>query len=189
MTLFHFSDDPSIAAFVPRSVRVPAVRRPGMEWLNGPLVWAIDGWHAPLYLFPRECPRILVWRTPRTTQADAAAWFGGCDARMIAFLPRDREAAFRRYTLYRYALPSETFEAIGDAGMHVAREAVVPDRMDSLDDLAGELAAEDVTLRLVDSLLPLRTLWSTTLHASGIRLRNVAGWGEPGWPHSRPPPA
>jgi hypothetical protein len=39
MRLFHFSDDPSINLFTPRPVRVPSSRRPGMEWLNGPLVW------------------------------------------------------------------------------------------------------------------------------------------------------
>jgi hypothetical protein len=42
MRLFHFSDDPAIAIFTPRPVRVPAQRAPGREWLNGTLVWAID---------------------------------------------------------------------------------------------------------------------------------------------------
>ena len=56
--LYHFSDDPSITRFVPRPVLVPATRPPGSDWLNGPLVWAIDEWHQPMYLFPRDCPRI-----------------------------------------------------------------------------------------------------------------------------------
>src|SRR5580692_5650473 len=74
--LFHFSDDPAIAVFTPRPVRVPAERGPGREWLNGPLVWAIDEPRQPMYLFPRDCPRILLWLTPQTTEADKALWWG-----------------------------------------------------------------------------------------------------------------
>ncbi len=70
MHLFHFSDDPNIQTFVPRPVRVSIERPEGMDWLNGPLVWAIDEAHEPLYLFPRECPRILLWATPETKQED-----------------------------------------------------------------------------------------------------------------------
>ncbi|HMG50328.1 MAG TPA: hypothetical protein VK597_07005, partial [Inquilinus sp.] len=61
MRLFHFSDDPAIERFEPRPVRVPSARPAGREWLNGPLVWAIDDAHQMLYLFPRDCPRILAW--------------------------------------------------------------------------------------------------------------------------------
>ena len=66
MRLFHFSDDPAIARFEPRAVLVPSPRAPGREWLNGPLVWAIDEPHQPMYLFPRDCPRILLWPRPET---------------------------------------------------------------------------------------------------------------------------
>jgi hypothetical protein len=77
MRLFHFSDDLSIEVFVPRPVRVPSSRRPGFAWLNGPLVWAIDAWHQPMYLFPRHCPRTLFWFVATTTDADRAQYFGG----------------------------------------------------------------------------------------------------------------
>lgn len=60
MRLFHFSEEPDIGHFEPRPVRTPAARRAGQEWLNGPLVWAIDEDHQRLYLFPRECPRIVL---------------------------------------------------------------------------------------------------------------------------------
>ena len=44
-----------------------------------------------------------------------------------------------------------------------------------VDDLPARLKQQDVDLRIVDSLLPLRAVWNTTLHASGIRLRNATG--------------
>jgi len=69
MRLFHFSDDPRIEVFEPRSPRVLAVRPSGQQWLNGPLVWAIDESHSILYLFPRECPRVVIWPTRQTTDA------------------------------------------------------------------------------------------------------------------------
>ena len=50
--LFHFSDNDTIKLFHPRPVCVPVERLKGLEWLNGPLVWAIDEWHQPMYMFP-----------------------------------------------------------------------------------------------------------------------------------------
>ena len=54
MRLFHFSEDAAITRFAPRPVAVPSARPREQEWLNGPLVWAIDEAHQPLYLFPRD---------------------------------------------------------------------------------------------------------------------------------------
>jgi hypothetical protein len=54
MRLFHFSDDPEIVRFVPRPIRTLVERPAGLKWLNGPLVWAIDEPHEPMYLFPRD---------------------------------------------------------------------------------------------------------------------------------------
>src|SRR5438093_13274366 len=86
MRLFHFSEDPGIETFVPRPVTIPSGRVAGREWLNGPLVWAIDDERQPMYFFPRDCPRILIWREPETTPADLDAWWGGRECRMIAHM-------------------------------------------------------------------------------------------------------
>ena len=149
MRLFHFSEDPAVARFEPRPVRTPSARPPGREWLNGPLVWAIDEPHQAMYLFP----------------ADRAAYV---EARWLPALNAAR--------LYRYELPVKSFESLDDAGMWVAREAVTPLAMEELSDLPGALSACGVDLRVVESLTPLRGVWETTLHASGIRLRNAVGW-------------
>ena len=131
--LFHFSDEADIAVFVPRPVRIPVTRRDGQDWLNGPLVWAIDEWHAPLYLFPRGCPRILIWPTAKTTDEDRARWFGDGARRMIAFITRDWFATMAAHRLWRYEMPAAAFEDIGDAGMHVSRQTLRPVRTDALD--------------------------------------------------------
>jgi hypothetical protein len=176
MRLFHFSDDPGIECFVPRRVTVPSERAPGMDWLNGPLVWAIDEDWQPLYLFPRDCPRILLRPRPTTTPEDLARWFSPGTGRWIAHVEQAWLERLSSGHIHRYELPADAFESLADAGMWVAREPVTPLAMETLADLPAELAAQGVELRVMDSLLPLKDVWSTSLHASGIRLRNAQGW-------------
>jgi len=174
MRLFHFSDDAAISTFIPRPALVPSQRAPGMEWLNGALVWAIEEQVDFMYLFPRNCPRIVISATERTNEADRTRWLGAY--RAVAYIERDRLRDVATTTLHRYHLPNDSFESLQDAGMWVSRIAVKPLRCDMLSDLPAALAARGVDLRVVDSLLPLKGLWETTLHASGIRLRNARGW-------------
>jgi len=176
MQLYHFSDDPGIAVFEPRPVRVPSPRPPGRGWLNGPLVWAIEAAWRALYLFPRDCPRILLFPQAETSAADRAAWFGDSPAHAIAYMEWDWLARLRAATLHRYALPAAAFEDLGDAGMWVARRAVTPLACETLTDLPGALREAGVELRLTETLTHLRPVWDTTLHASGIRLRHAKDW-------------
>jgi hypothetical protein len=174
--LFHFSDDPAIARFVPRPVTTPSPRASGFEWLNGPLVWAIDDRHSPLYLFPRDCPRILVWPVEGTTSRDRDRWFGATAARMIAYVERAWWERVRTASIHRYELPTATFDDLGDAGMHVSRDAVEPLAVERLTDLPAALSEAGTELRVAERLTPLRDAWTSTVHVSGIRLRNAAGW-------------
>ncbi|WP_375452320.1 DUF6886 family protein [uncultured Devosia sp.] len=174
MRLYHFSDDPAIDTFIPRPVRMPSQRLPGMEWLNGPLVWAIQDNLDFLYHFPRDCPRILIWATARTSAADKAKWLGSY--RAAAYIERKWLPDFTAATLHRYQLPSKGFEDLHDAGMWVSRAPVSPLNRITLADLPAALSLKTVDLRIVETLVPLQELWTTTLHTSGIRLRNATGW-------------
>ncbi len=184
--LFHFSEDPAIEVFEPRPVLVPSQRPAGLDWLNGPLVWAIDGWHAPMYFFPRDCPRILLWRTPLTAEADLDRWWrGDRRRRMQAHVEAAWLPWLKTTQIYRYVFAPDAFEPLEDAGMYVARATVRPLAIEPVGDLASALEAADVELQVMADLAPLKGVWDSTLHASGIRLRNAAGWGEPGRPHAR----
>jgi hypothetical protein len=179
--LFHFSEDGAIELFEPRPVRVPAQRPAGFGWLNGPLVWAIDAWHAPMYFFPRDCPRILLWRKPATTDADMERWWSGDPRRrMLAHIEEGWLGRLKATSVYRYAFQPDPFEDIGDVGMWVSRKAVRPLRVEPVGDLLAALDAADVEVRVMPHLLPLKGVWESSLHASGVRLRNAARWGEPG---------
>ena len=171
--LFHFSETGTIARFDPRPVAVPSARPPGMDWLNGPLVWAIDAWHQPLYLFPRDCPRILAWPTAATPQAARAQHWPDETRRMIAWVETHWMARIAAATIFRYTLPAARFEPLDDAGMWVSRETVMPSRIDRIVDLPAQLDAMHVALRPVPDLRALAPLRDSGLHVSFIRLRNA----------------
>ncbi|MFB9951799.1 DUF6886 family protein [Rhizobium puerariae] len=178
MRLFHFSDDPAIERFEPQPVRVPSPRAQGREWLNGPLVWAVDEAHDFMYLFPRDCPRILIWAKPDTVVGDRQRWLG--DWRGVAYIERTWLDRLGHETIYRYEMPADEFEDLDDAGMWVARRSVIPKALAAMSGLDREFASRGVELRVVDSLKPLKPLWETSLHASGIRLRNALDWEQGG---------
>jgi hypothetical protein len=174
--LFHFSELGNIEQFSPRPVEVPSPREVGEEWLNGPLVWATDEEHQATYLFPRDCPRILVWQTTATTEEDKQLWYGERDSSMIAHVEWKWLRRIHDSSLFRYELPLESLQDIEDGWMWVSREVVTPVRVERIDDLLGALRDLDVELRVMNTLAPLRQLWATSLHVSGIRLRNATGW-------------
>jgi len=176
MRLFHFSEDPAISKFIPRPVQVASDRPAGREWLNSPLVWAIEESHQRMYLFPRDCPRILLWATPKTTEADAAQWLEGKPKQALAIIERAWLERMQLAKTTRYELPTAMFKDTHDAGMWVSRVAVFPLDKVTLTNLPAKLAEGGTELRVVDSLLPWKDVWSSTVHASGIRLRNAQGW-------------
>lgn len=96
---------------------------------------------------------------------------------MIAHVEWDWMERIRTTTLYRYELPGGHFEPLNDDGwMWVSHRPVAPLGMEPVDDLLDALRRRAVELRIMEDLTPLEDVWSTTLHASGIRLRNAKGW-------------
>lgn len=170
--LFHFSEDPAIRVFVPRTPD----HRPEVP----PMVWTVDQERAWTYMFPRECPRVLLWPRPETTAADLDRWFGGrADARIAciewAWLDRMHSTP-----LFRYEMDPAQFRPLDyDPWMWVSSAAETPRSVEPVGDLIAALRFEDVELRLMPSLAPLYGAWEHSFHFSGIRLRNSIGWPAP----------
>lgn len=169
MSVLHFSEDPTIARFQPRSMPT----RPG----EPPLVWAIDEEHAPLYYFPRDCPRVAFWATPNSTADDVARFLAHTAARRVIAIEGHWLEQVRSARLYVYRLPTATFAPRGPGegpGYHVSREAVSPLSVEPVGDLLARLVAVQVELRLTPSLWPLyHALVPSSLHFSMIRMRNA----------------
>lgn len=172
MPLYHYSEDPTIARFVPRA----PLAHPDRE----PLVWALDEWHAPMYLTPRECPRVVFWPIATTSQADRDRWWAGVDDRIVLAIEWAWYDRLQTTQMYRYVLPDDSFESLNDAGMHVSRATVTPLHVEPLGPLLAEIRAAGAELRVCSSLAPLASaIIQTTLHFSLIRMRNAQGWIDP----------
>lgn len=182
--LWHFSEDAGITRFEPRLM-------PARPEVTEPLVWAVDADYAFTYCFPRDCPRILLWPLPDTTQADLDRWFGTTEARALAHIEYAWLDRFQAASLARYQLPPDTFEWTGPEGgpgNYVNREAVVPIQLEMVDDLAEALHEAGVELRVLDRLTPLAAAWGQSFHFSGYRLRNAQGWVAPAGSSASPAP-
>jgi hypothetical protein len=166
--LWHFSEDPSLSQFRPR---VPATN-PAAP----PQVWAVDTRHAPMFWFPRDCPRGCIWPQTATTPEDRERFFGQSGSGRVHVIESawlERMSACR---LYAYRLPAGAFrphESVG--GYWVAGEPVTATEQVIIDDLAGRHAAARIELRITPSIWPFwRRVAGSTVGFSGSRLRNAA---------------
>ena len=138
-------------------------------------MWAIDDEHAPAYYFPRDCPRVLVWGTPTSTPEDVARFLGHTQAKWVAAIEGAWLERMRTAELFAYRFPAETFEPVDDAWMYISRKAVTPLGVEPVGDLLGRLRDQNIEVRITPSLWPLwNAVIGSTLHFSGIRLRNAA---------------
>ncbi|MFN2519585.1 MAG: DUF6886 family protein [Candidatus Limnocylindria bacterium] len=169
--LFHFSEDPSIAVFRPH---VAKTREPDAE----PLVWAVDAEHAPLYWFPRDCPRIALWRGPATTEDDAERFLGLSAAGRVHAIESGWLEPMRGARLFVYRFdpgPFELHEGDAQTGHYVSRAAVAPLGCEPMQDLLSAHAGAGIELRVTPSLWPLAdALIRSTVRFSMSRMRNAA---------------
>jgi hypothetical protein len=165
--LWHFSEDPSLGRFAPRS---PAAS-PG----DPALVWAVDTRHAPMFWFPRDCPRGCIWLSPATTSADRERFFGHSDALRIHVIEAGWLDQVRSCRLYAYRLPPGPFRPHDVGGYWVTGQPVEAIERADIDDLLGRHARAGIELRITPSIWPFwRQVATSTVGFSGSRLRNAA---------------
>lgn len=151
--LLHFSEDPTITAFVPH---VAATAQQPEAY-----VWAVDALNAPCYWFPRQCPRVCAWSAEGTrVHAVEEAW-----------LPAMGEVA-----LYAYRFAAQGFEPFGErphafvATTPVA--ALGPPTKDA--DLVGLHEQHGIELRVLTRLEDhLDRVVADGWEFSAIRMRNA----------------
>jgi len=164
--VYHFSEDGTIRRFAPHV--------PPTNPSQPAAVWAIGADYAPLYWFPRECPRVSVWASTPDEQAVLTKALATEASRVVAtelaWLDR-----MRTTTLYRYAFDAADFQPWDQAdGQYVADHVVVPTDIDLLDDLLGLHADAEVELRFAPRLGALTdAMLASGLPFSFVRLRNA----------------
>ena len=164
MRLFHLSDDPGIAHFVPRPSAYTAM----------PVVWAIEDGRLHNYLLPRDCPRVCFYAGEGTTTDDRARWLG--DAHAVIAIEAAWLERMRAAQLQCYAMPAGTFRLQdAGAGYWVSETGVTPHDVELLDDLPAALTARGVELLVLPSLWDLHdAVMASSLVFSMIRMRNAA---------------
>ena len=166
---YHFSENPDITIFEPRL--------PASFSDQPPLVWAIDEEHAPLYYFPRECPRVAFWQGPDTTKEDDERFISYSEAKMIIAVEARWLETIRSATIYKYTFPPDTFTCFDEnAGYYTSLVTVKPLSVEPIGDLLDRLIEAKVEIRITPSLFPLQnTIKNSTLNFSMIRMRNAKG--------------
>lgn len=163
--VYHFSDDGAIERFVPR----PAPSDPSRP----PSVWAVGPEHAPLYWFPRHCPRVSVWANNAAQHAVMRERFATEATRVCAFETGwlDR---LRTTQLFRYEFDMARFRPESQPGHFVAFEPVAPRAVLAIDDLLGLHAAAGIELRIAPKLGALMDqILASGLPYNFVRLRDV----------------
>jgi hypothetical protein len=166
-TLWHVSEDDSIALFTPHL-------RPEHD-ADEPFVWAIDTRHQPLYWFPRDCPRATLWADGETNEVDVIRFLDGDRTRRVHIVESAWLEPMRVVRLVVYRFPEEAFEPYEAAGGYwVSRGTVEPVEMVELGDLVERHERAQIELREVERVLPLwDEIVASTLQYSGIRLGNA----------------
>jgi hypothetical protein len=170
--LWHFSEDVSLERFEPH---VPATN-PGAP----PLVWAIDTRHAPMFWFPRDCPRACYWAVSTATAEDRQRLLGDSASGRVHVVEERWWARMRTASLFAYRLPPRAFRPHGEVGGYwVADEPVVAEERVVVDHLVGRHERAGIELRSAPSLWPLwEEVVRSTLGFSGHRLHLAEPDGE-----------
>ena len=166
--LWHYSEDPGLERFEPH---VPATNPKAPAF-----VWAIDTRHAPMFWFPRDCPRGCIWPVSTTTAEHRETFFGQSGSERIHVMESAWLSRLRNVSLFAYRLPPESFrahEVVG--GYWVSEQTVWAVERVVVDDLVGRHAGAGIELRVTPSLWPFwRRVVASTVGFSGHRLRNAA---------------
>lgn len=169
MRLFHFSEECSIDEFIPR-VKANRTNMP-------PVVWAIDEEHQFTFFFPRDCPRIVYTKSEGITAEDEQRFFGTTSSNIVITVETGWYERIKQTTLYRYELPSESFELFDAyAGYYISRNKQTSIAVQPLSDLLDLLMKLDIEVRFTPDLHPLReAVLRSSLTDFGIhRFQNAA---------------
>jgi hypothetical protein len=168
-TLWHISESHTITRF---ESRTPPSLDAGVV---DPVVWAVNEARLPNYLLPRECPRVAFHASPHSTAQDISLFFGDAPNQYIIAVERAWLTRIAQCVLHCYEMPISTFEYVdANAGYFVSHVGVAPLRVETVDDVAHAVAAQNVTLRVEDRLHALaHAVSNSSLGFSCIRMRNA----------------
>ena len=146
--VFHYSQEPEIVRFVPHV--------PKSNPTQPPLVWAMDQQHAPLYWFPRDCPRVATW--PRNaSERDRFRGVFASDASRIHIVEWRWFERVCTSQLFEYHFDATDFTPWDAANGHwVCSTTVEPIGVHAVGNLMTRHEQAAIELRFVDRLHSMR---------------------------------
>ena len=148
--LLHYSEDPSITRFVPHV--------PNTNPAAHAAVWTIDPPRAPLYWFPRDCPRVTIWANT-DEQLERLHRLMQTSAFRVQITPLAWAERIRCCKLYEYQFEPAAFTPWPEAeGQWIATTPRVPVGVVPVGDLMARQAMAGIELRLVDDLEAVRRI-------------------------------
>jgi hypothetical protein len=148
--LLHYSEDPRVSRFEPHVPRTnPDVAA---------AVWAIDEARAPLYWFPRDCPRVTVWANDAPQRRRLRQVFG-TEASRVQAAPISWSDEIVACRLYEYRFGATDFDPWPEAeGQWISHRTVTPLEVVPVGDLLLRHREAKVDLRLVPDLRAMREM-------------------------------
>lgn len=168
--LYHISENGSIKTFYPRPS--PSV----FEAIKRDVVFAVSGKLLHNYLFPRDCPRVTYYTTPRTSEADKKKLMGDISAKFIITVETKWVPVILQTILYCYEFPAENFVLLDEcAGYYISYQLIEPLSVTRIENPLEELLSRnDIELLTLPSLHPLAdAVAKSSLNFSLIRMRNA----------------
>lgn len=166
MRLFHISENDSIVEFEPR---IP--ERDDLNKSVG-LVWAVDEFHLPNFLTPRNCPRVTYHIGKNTADNDREHFFSSASMSYAIVLENKWFDIINSTVLYAYEFSPDGF-ILQDktAGYYVAETKQVPVAKYEITDIFAELIKRNVEIRLADNLWDIADkIEKSTLNFSFCRM-------------------
>ncbi len=128
MKLYHYSEDTSIRIFQPR----PHPKHPNLP----DSVWAIDEEGSPMYLLPRECPRIVYWPIQTTSQEEKDLFKSQTTSRMIITVEQRWFQKIQSATITQYTFESTLFNSFDEgAGYYTSTQTIIPEKVVQINNL------------------------------------------------------
>ncbi len=170
MRLFHVSEESGITLFEPR---IPT--RSDMDKSEG-LVWAVDELHLPIFLTPRDCPRVTYHIGQNTLADDIKEYFTSQTATYTVVIEHKWFEIMRTTSLYLYEFDLNDFQLQDSiAGYYIAKTPQKPISVFKITNLFAELFDRNVELRIVDNLCKISDeIKQTTLNWSLCRMAFTA---------------
>ena len=140
-----------------------------------PLVWSIDTRHAPMFWFPRDCPRGCIWAVSSTTEDDRETFFGQAGSGRVHVMESHWLSQMETCSLYAYRFPIASFLPHEVGGFWVSEESVEALEQVKIGDLLERHAEAGIEIRVTPSIRPFwERVVKSTVEFSGHRLQNAS---------------